>query len=501
MSRYPGQIDGMPGGGLCQVCVLDKLLGFRKSGRRGGIDFQVDWGQRVSASFVANFLEGTHSVTAGNLINISELLNLSSPMTLDQVEALRTALVGQQATDVRQGYTELKQKIASGDASDAAYARAGITAYLLSKHHDADDFLSKVSGDGVAAFHHAQVLTSLERHADAASKFEEAGKNGYDPIDATLRQAGALRASGSVDEAEQMLRSVAASAASRAEYSFQMGCIWADRGDALTAVEYFERAVDMDPHHSRALFWLAAENSLRGNDEEAIRYYERSLSKPPYFVGALLNLGLLYEDRESYQAAAFCFNRIIEYNPNHEQAALYLKDIEATQDMYYDEDQARQEARMKQLLGRPVTDFELSVRSRNCLTAMNIQTLGDLTEISEQELLAGKNFGETSLLEIRELLAAHGLRIGLNLHKVHARDAFVDQNLSPEEQAALNRPISDLNLSVRSRKCMNRLSIQTIGQLISRTPDELLASRNFGVTSLNEIRLKLTEMGLKLRND
>ncbi len=440
-------------------------------------------------------------MTVANVMNIPELLNLNSPLTLDQVESLRAALVGHQASEVRQGFVELKQKIAGGDAPESALARAGITAYLLSKHEEADGFLEQVTKDGVASYFHAQVLTSLDRHADAAQKFEQAGKNGYDQIDATLRQAGAIRASGSVDEAEQMLRSVAASAASRAEYSFQMGCIWADRGDALTAVEYFERAVDMDPHHSRALFWLAAENSLRGNDEEAIRYYERSLSKPPYFIGALLNLGLLYEDRESYQAAAFCFTRILDYDPNHEQAILYLKDIEATQDMYYDEDQARQEARMKQLLGRPVTDFELSVRSRNCLTAMDIQTLGDLTEISEQELLAGKNFGETSLLEIRELLAAHGLRIGLNLHKVHARDTFVDQSLTPEEQAILNRPISDLSLSVRSRKCMNRLAIQTIGQLTSRTPDELLASRNFGVTSLNEIRLKLGEMGIKLRND
>ena len=48
---------------------------------------------------------------------------------------------------------------------------------------------------------------------------------------------------------------------------------------------------------------------------------------------------------------------------------------------------------------------------------------------------------------------------------------------------------------------MNRLAIQTIGQILARTPDELLASRNFGVTSLNEIRLKLGEIGLKLRND
>lgn len=440
-------------------------------------------------------------MSVANMIDVSELLNLTSPLTLDQVESLRSAVAGQQAGEIRQCLNELQKKVDAGDAPESMLARAGVACYLLSRHNEADAMMSKVTGDGVAIYFHAQVLTSLGRHADAASRFEDAGKAGFDQIEATLRQAGSVRAGGDVDAAEQMLRSVAASAASRAEYSFQMGCIWADRGDALTAVEYFERAVDMDPHHSRALFWLAAENSLRGNDEEAIRYYERSLSRPPYYVGALLNLGLLYEDRESYKAAAFCFRRVMEFDPTHAQAELYLKDIEATQDMYYDEDQARQEARMKQLLGRPVTDFELSVRSRNCLTAMDINTLGDLTEISEQELLAGKNFGETSLHEIRELLAAHGLRIGLNLHKVHARDTFVDQNLSPEEQASLNRPIGDLSLSVRSRKCMNRLAIQTIGQLTSRTADELLASRNFGVTSLNEIRQKLTEMGLKLRND
>ena len=49
-----------------------------------------------------------------------------------------------------------------------------------------------------------------------------------------------------------------------------MGCLCSDRGDTYGAVEYFERAVDMDPTHSRALFWLASENALRGNDDEAV---------------------------------------------------------------------------------------------------------------------------------------------------------------------------------------------------------------------------------------
>ena len=343
---------------------------------------------------------------------------------------------------------------------------------------------------------------SLDRHAEAAEQFEEAANRGHDSISCKLMQAGCLRGLGQLDEAEQLLAGVASSAASRAEYSFQKGCILADRGDTYGAVEYFERAVDMDPHHSRALFWLAAENALRGNDDDAIRLYEQALSKPPYYRGALLNLGLLYEDIENYAAAAFCYRKVLESDPHNERARLYLKDIDATKDMYYDEDSLRMEQKLQQLLSRPVTDFELSVRSRNCLASMDIHTLGDLTEVSEQELLAGKNFGETSLLEIRELLGLHGLRIGQHLHKAKPHEAVVEnENLSPQEQAELNRPVTDLNLSVRSRKCMARLGITTFGQLLSRTPDELLSSRNFGVTSLNEIRAKLAEIDLKLRND
>ena len=65
----------------------------------------------------------------------------------------------------------------------------------------------------------------------------------------------------------------------------------------------------------------------------------------------------------------------------------------------------------------------------------------------------------------------------------------------------LNKPISELSLSVRARKCMSKLNIQTVGDLIKHTGDELLECKNFGVTSLNEVRDKLTTLGLKLKND
>jgi DNA-directed RNA polymerase subunit alpha len=170
--------------------------------------------------------------------------------------------------------------------------------------------------------------------------------------------------------------------------------------------------------------------------------------------------------------------------------------------MYYDEDAQRRRDRMAQVLNIPVSDFELSVRSRNCLQKMGIQTLGDLARSSEQELLASKNFGETSLVEIRDMLASKGLSLGqYALTKTEPEPLFEPELMSPDEQALLDRPIADLNLSVRARKCMIRLGLNTVGDLVRRTGDDLLECKNFGVTSLNEVREKLTQHSLKLRGD
>jgi DNA-directed RNA polymerase subunit alpha len=216
----------------------------------------------------------------------------------------------------------------------------------------------------------------------------------------------------------------------------------------------------------------------------------------------LINLGLLYEDSESYSAAAFCFRRVLEVFPNDERAQLYLKDIEASSDMYYDEDADRARRELDQVLRIPITDFELSARSRNCLESAGIHTLGDLTNVSEQELLGGKNFGETSLTEIREILEPRGLRIGQSVEEQRKPTPAYDlEELSPQERALLEKPVTELGLSVRARKCLSRLGIVLVGELVSRTADELTSVRNFGVTSLNEIRAKLTDFDLKLRND
>ncbi len=150
--------------------------------------------------------------------------------------------------------------------------------------------------------------------------------------------------------------------------------------------------------------------------------------------------------------------------------------------MLFDEDAQKRNERLSQLLNIPVTDFELSVRSRNCLQKMGIRTLGDLTRTSEQQLLTIKNFGETSLVEIREMLTSRGLSLGQFAHEKREVDPPLDtSSLTPDQQALLDRPIADLNLSVRARKCMVRLQLSTIGELIRKTGDDLLECKNFGL--------------------
>ena len=72
--------------------------------------------------------------------------------------------------------------------------------------------------------------------------------------------------------------------------------------------------------------------------------------------------------------------------------------------------------RLRELFGRPIEDLtELSVRSRNSLQKENIQTLGDLVQRTEDEMLGIENFGKKSLTEITAFLDEHELNFGMKL--------------------------------------------------------------------------------------
>jgi DNA-directed RNA polymerase subunit alpha len=75
-----------------------------------------------------------------------------------------------------------------------------------------------------------------------------------------------------------------------------------------------------------------------------------------------------------------------------------------------------------------------------------------------------------------------------------------DNGIAEDEgRELLKEPVDELNLSVRARKCLEKLGIGTLGDLVCKTDAELLGIKNFGVTSLNEIRKALDNVGLSLR--
>jgi DNA-directed RNA polymerase subunit alpha len=78
-----------------------------------------------------------------------------------------------------------------------------------------------------------------------------------------------------------------------------------------------------------------------------------------------------------------------------------------------DEGLSPEEEKLKEVLETPVDELELSIRSNNCLKNANINTLGDLVQRTEEQMLETRNFGQKSLEEIREKLAEYGLSLGM----------------------------------------------------------------------------------------
>lgn len=440
------------------------------------------------------------------LIDLKALLVEREDCDAGTVAKIREALAqgGKQYRSLREVTETLdkRQATMAGAAAKKGQLKLGIAKFFLGHVGDAIEHLKQSEG-ALANYYLGRALADRQDFDEALKAFEKAEKAGYTASQVQLQRAGILRQTGELKQARTLLGKLEDQASHSSEYHYQLASILMTDGDRPGAVKHLERSVELDPGHTGALFQLGHANDLAGNDDEAMSYYERCLSYPPVHAGVLMNLGVLYEDSEKFDKATDCYRKVLEANPTDEQARLFLKDSMASQTMYYNPEEDVLNSRFSAVLEIPVTDFELSVRSRNCLKKMNIRTLGDLTRVSEQQLLSSKNFGETSLDEIKALLSSKGLRLGQSLEEGgHPEMRFRPQQpLSAEEQALLSKPVSDLNLSVRARKCMNRLGINTLGEVIQRTADELLESKNFGMTSLNEVRDKLAQYGLSLRGD
>ncbi len=392
----------------------------------------------------------------------------------------------------------------SVDAGRGEPLRAALAMLILGRLSDAVAYFEKAGSSRMKHYFLAQAEIGLGKYRDAIDDLKSAVAKGWEGDNIELLMAGVLVRAGDHDAAEKILSKHQRTGQENAGWHFTHGLLQESADDWGQAVDAYEKALALDPDHAEAMFRLARLYDLRGEDDQAIELYQRLAFQPRAYVNALINLAVLYEDREKYEEAAECLERVLSAYPNHTRARLFLKDVESCLSMIVSDAGDEPPDPRRRLLETPITEFELSVRSRNCLKKMKIMTLGDLIKRSEAELMAYKNFGDQSLNEIRELLAKKGLRLGVPPEEIEVvalpepPPPAPKPTVPPGREGILTKSVSELELSVRARRCLQRLSIQTIGELISKTETDLLQARNFGVTSLNEIKAKLTDLGLSL---
>ena len=123
-------------------------------------------------------------------------------------------------------------------------------------------------------------------------------------------------------------------------------------------------------------------------------------------------------------------------------ASILLQQLELFTDFdenYVEPEPEIDEAKLRRnrYLAKPVSELELSVRASNCLETANIKTIRELVTKEEKDMLEYKNFGRTSLNEIKEQLANMGLALGMDL------DDMDDVDIGEEDmaQAPLQPPL------------------------------------------------------------
>ncbi len=405
-----------------------------------------------------------------------------------------------------------RQRVDSLPTAGEPGRRRGLGLWMLAEYERGAAELAAHEADDTAAFTRARCLFALERFEESLAIFKRlSDKHPQEPrprsglLEAKLELALAKKpedVSKSAEELEHAITSAPAGFADTVEGLYLRGRAAELVRDLDGALGFFERARALDPQHYALLTRYAHLAERTGLDDLGMELYEDLLHQRPIDAHALMNLGVLYEDSGRDADAASCYDTVVRNDATNERARMYLADARAAMNMYYDEDLEKKEDRLNTILRIPITDFELSVRARNCLNKMQITTLGDLVQKTEQELLSYKNFGETSLTEIKEILHSKGLRLGMPRDEAVASiEAHARRMQTGDRSDVMNKPILELSLSIRARRTVETLGCLTVGDITKHSAEELLGMPNFGQTSLQELRAKLTELNIKLKGE
>ena len=76
---------------------------------------------------------------------------------------------------------------------------------------------------------------------------------------------------------------------------------------------------------------------------------------------------------------------------------------------------------------KPIDELEFSVRAHNCLIGAGIKRVIELVNLTDEDVLKIKNFGRKSLREVKEILVAFGLHLGMNVKELDLKKAIKQQ--------------------------------------------------------------------------
>ncbi|MHC4607635.1 MAG: tetratricopeptide repeat protein [Planctomycetota bacterium] len=296
-------------------------------------------------------------------------------------------------------------------SENKAETRRGVALWVLGQVEQAVPLLDATRVSKERSFFLGLSYLELDRNLDALPLLKEAYKTDQSDLLLCLYYSEARTKTGDFEGARTILDRLEKKHDDNAEVHYVSGLGHDLQGAREKAMAAYDRALVREPGHPRSLFRMAYIHDLHGEDASAMEYYQQLRKLRPTHVNTMINLGVLLEDRGEYERAAECYRNILDYFPNHSRAKLYYSDAVAALSMYYDEDAARREAKMKALLSQPVADISFSPRVRNALEKLDIQTLSELVARTEEELLTIPNFGKTSLREIKEFLTGKGLNL------------------------------------------------------------------------------------------
>ena len=373
----------------------------------------------------------------------------------------------------------------------------GICLWIAGEQEEAIEILTEQKSRKIACYFLGKCHQELKDYEKALDYFERSKRSDTKEFEILIDIAETQRMSGDLQGALKSIEKLSKAYDGEANLHYQWAHCLDDLGEDEDALTHYNRALEINPSHPDTLFRLAYDFDLSGEDEKALEYYKKCIEEVPVHTNAMINLGLIYEDNDDYEKAVSCYETVLQSYPNHETARLYLKDAKAGINMLYDDDKVKKEDIEIEVLNIPISDFELSVRSKNCLERMNIKTLADLTQVSELELLSYKNFGETSLTEITNILNQKGLRLGQAVDEMKHNDIFIDDDTVGNTDN-LSTPISEMDISKHCKKVVEKMGIETIGELVSKTEAELLDQKGFKQADIDEIKDQFYKLGLEL---